>query len=377
MPGREKINTKRESSLCILLAPLDWGLGHTTRCLPIIKALLQRGVRVLVAGNSNQARLLKAEIPGLTVLPLEGYNLQYSRSGWMTRARIFLQIPKILTSIKREKTWVAALIHEQKIDAIISDCRFGLSHPSVYCVFITHQLDIKIPLGRWVEKQLQKWNYHFIDRFNECWIPDYKHDHNLAGELSHPRELPATKTIYIGALSRLEAVQEEPAEEIDALILVSGPEPQRSIFENLILKGLKKFNGSAIVLRGLPGEKKVREGFGSVTFSNHLTAEEISRLMQRAKFVISRAGYSTIMDIVRLRKKSILIPTPGQTEQEYLGDYLMQKRLCLCFQQETFSLEKALSEAAVYEYDDMNGFEQNCYQPAIDALIQKLYSVNS
>src|SRR5205085_593254 len=135
---------------------------------------------VTVAGNAKQAQLLCSEISSLQWIQLEGYNLSYSRSALTTRLKIFLQIPKILTAIKREKRWLKRVAEQQKFDLIISDNRFGFHHEEIYSVFITHQLRIRIPLSKWIDTKLQRWNYHFINQFDECWVPDYREATNLA-----------------------------------------------------------------------------------------------------------------------------------------------------------------------------------------------------
>ena len=371
MPGGDKINKTTQTRARILIAALDWGLGHTTRCLPIIKAFQELGCEILIAGNSNQAQLLRAEFPRLKLIPLKGYGLRYAKYGWLTRWKILWQIPKILTSIKAENTWLNNLLGQEKIDVVISDSRFGLHHPSVFSIFITHQLRIKIPFSKWLEIRLQKWNYRLIEKFDECWIPDYKENTNLAGTLSHPGILPGISTKYIGPLSRFVTPLKQSSPITDLVFILSGPEPQRTIFEKLITNQLKNFDGTAIVLRGLPKETNEVAGFQNISFINHLPAEELSRVLINAKMVISRAGYSTIMDLIALRKKSIYIPTPGQTEQEYLAQYLMEKKFSLCFQQEKFSLQNALEAAARFNYSDMSHFEMNGFRSTLEALVER------
>ena len=156
----------------VLIAPLDWGLGHATRCIPIIHELLNADFNVLIAAKGNIAALLKSEFPQLIFLPLEGYNIKYGkgRTGFMIK--IIAQIPKILRAIKQENAWLKKIVEEHNVSAVISDNRYGLYHKRVFSVFITHQLCIKSTLGKWSEKILQQINYSLINRFNECWVPD-------------------------------------------------------------------------------------------------------------------------------------------------------------------------------------------------------------
>lgn len=351
-----KINCGITKSMKILVAPLDWGLGHATRCIPIIQQLINAGHKVILGTNGPGARLLAQHFPRLEMLELPPYGLSYSSKKSGLKWIIFFQLPKMLTAIKREHRWLAMQMKNRRFDAVISDCRFGLHHPDAFCVFITHQLQIKSPFGKWTERFVQKRNYSFINKFNECWVPDFEGSNNLAGELSHPSVLPLVPVKYIGALSRFnKPICAGSAEKYDVLIIISGPEPQRTILENLMLKEFAAYKGKAALVRGLPGETKTLTAAG-ITVFNHLPAAELCAMMESSELIISRSGYTTVMDLVSQRKKSILIPTPGQTEQEYLGQYLMQKKLCICVQQHQFLLSTALQQAAAFDYADMSAF---------------------
>ena len=371
MTGLEKINIKAENRARILIAPLDWGLGHTTRCLPIIKAFLELGAEIVVACNANQARLLACEIPNIRLLDLKGYDIRYSRKKWRTWIKIFLQIPKILTAINKEKEWLNSLLKRERFDIIISDNRFGFHHPSVYSIYMTHQLRVKVPFSRWIENQLQKWNYGFIAQFNECWIPDYEGSRNLAGELSHPAQLPRIKTKYLGALSRFEANLNSDKSFPELIALISGPEPQRTIFEELLINELRNFQGNAVVVRGLPNENRTRNGFGSVSFFNHLPTAELQGLLCNSRFVICRSGYSSIMDMIALRRRCILVPTPGQTEQEYLAAFAMKNKWGVAFSQKDFSLQNAVASAEEFEYADRDQFNTHQVESIIKEFMQE------
>jgi UDP-N-acetylglucosamine transferase subunit ALG13 len=204
-------------------------------------------------------------------------------------------------------------------------------------------------LGKWSERILQQWNYKFIDRFNECWVPDKEEENNLAGELSHPVKLPSIPTKYIGPLSRFE---KKNIDEIKnhLLIILSGPEPQRTILENKVVDQIVNYPATATIVRGLPGERNIIPSTNTIHFYNHLSSEELNREAMKAEFIISRSGYSTVMDIAVLQKKSILIPTPGQTEQEYLAGNLMKKQFAFCVNQNNFSLLENIQEAKRFEY---------------------------
>lgn len=341
------INIRALQGKKVLVAPLDWGLGHATRCIPVIRNLLEAGCDVSLAGEGAQEVILKKEFPGLPFIHLRGYRIQFDVKPGI--GKILIQISRMLNSIRFEKKWLTRLISQQHFDAVISDNRYGLHHPDIHSIFITHQLQIKSPFGKWSEAVLKRWNYHFINQFRECWVPDGNTAINLAGDLSHPEQLPKTPIHYIGPLSRFEksGIPEKPGH---LLIILSGPEPQRTKFEKLIISQLENFSGSVCFIRGLPGSSEKLISNELATYHNHLNSRELNDEMEKAEFILSRAGYSTVMDLVCLGKKSILIPTPGQTEQEYLARSLHEKQLIFAQAQEGFSLSVALESAKKFNY---------------------------
>ncbi len=343
-PGHSSKSVKR-----ILVAPLDWGLGHTTRCIPIIKELEKQGCAIWLAGNEMQKDFLKKEFPLLPFLQLPGYEVKYAKTRTGLILKLVAQLPSISKMIQKENKWLKQKIKEHELDAVISDNRFGLFTDTIPCIFITHQLNIKSPLGRWSEKIIQRWNYHFINRFKECWVPDYEGEINLAGELSHPQTMPSIPIKYIGPVSRFEKKQAEIKN--DLLIILSGPEPQRSMLEEKIIHQLKGINRQAVLVRGLPEVTKAMEVSGSVTVFNHLPSAELNEWIEKSAWVIGRCGYSTVMDLMKLKKKCILIPTPGQTEQEYLAKHLRNKKFAFTVSQQNFDLKAALDEASSFSFE--------------------------
>ena len=354
----------------VLVAPLDWGLGHATRCIPIVKELQAQGCEVWVGAEGGTAKILQTEFPDLNFLELPGYRISYSDSARGFLFRIVRQIPKIRAAIKQEYKWLKKQLELYDFDAVISDNRFGLYTKNVPCIFITHQLTIKSPLGKWSERVLQRWNYKYINRFSECWVPDLPDDYNIAGQLSHPAKKPAVSIRYTGLLSRFEKKNENENKGYIVIIL-SGPEPQRSILEDKLIDELIRYNGTADVIRGLPSSLMVLPSTNDIRFYNHLPADELNKKILKAEFVISRTGYSTVMDVIQLQKKSILIPTPGQTEQEYLARYLQQKKIAYCLQQNDFSLMPALERARNFPYYFITP-DNNLLKKAVQALISKI-----
>lgn len=334
----------------VLVAPLDWGLGHATRCIPVIKELLAREVDVWLAGEGAQEQLLKMEFPLLPFLELPGYRIKYAKTKKGLIWKMLRQGPKMRIAIGNEHRWLKKMVKEHDFDAVISDNRFGLHHEKIPCIFITHQLRIKSSAGKWTEKLLQKRNYNFINRFTACWIPDTIGHNNLSGDLSHPSTMPGIPVHYLGWLSRFEK-KNVPEKKNYILVILSGPEPQRGIFEEKIIEDISHYNGQATVLRGLPGSATLVPSTGMIHFYNHLPADILNDEMQEAEYIICRTGYSSVMDIVRLGKKTVMVPTPGQTEQEYLGKYLAGKNITINIEQKNFQLTKALELAGAHNYE--------------------------
>lgn len=331
----------------ILLAPLDWGLGHASRCIPIARQLEKERFEVVFAASGRSLDLLMSEFPNGDFIKLEGYNIRYPKNGTMAWSMISQSL-KILRSIRREHTLLQTIIDDYKIDGVISDNRFGLHSKRVPCVFITHQLNIQSPILRhWIKKI----NYKYIEKYDACWIPDFD-NHILSGDLTRS-DLPQVDCHYLGGLSRFEKKQK--TEDLDILAVVSGPEPQRSLFENILKKQLLASNKKALMVLGKT-EEHTKEQIRNLTIVGHLKSAELNQAMVNANIVISRSGYSTVMDIAKLNKKAIFVPTPGQTEQLYLAKYYFDNQLAFAMPQHKLDLAIAFEKI-----DDFKGLsiEQN------------------
>lgn len=355
----------------ILVVPLDWGLGHATRDIPLIHEILNAGCEVVIAAEGKHAALLQQEFPQITILPLPGYRIQYAQKGWFFGIKIIQQIPKIVKSIKYEQKWLQGVVKEHHIDAVISDNRFGLYHSEIPAVFISHQLLIKTPFGGILEKCLQQLNYKYIRRYSACWIPDYAGNNNLSGILAHPKVLPPNTT-YLGCLSRF--VNRTGVEkQYDLLVLISGPEPQRSNLEKMVLEQVKSLPISALIVSGKPGTPEKQQITPRIQQVNHLNANELNEAMLASGMVLSRSGYTTLMDLVKLNKKAILIPTPGQSEQEYLGKFLMEKGYFYNISQDKFNLTEALAAAASFPFKSFEHEEDmEQYKPIVQKFVKSL-----
>ena len=326
-----------------MVCPLDWGLGHAARCVPIINALIDLGHEVIIAADNAPLSFLKATFPQLQSVQLPGYTIRYTTNGCMN-FKMLSQMPGFLKSIKKEHQLLQTIIDEYQIELVISDNRYGFWTKKIPTVFITHQLFIQASLGkRW----LNKINHHFIQKFNECWVPDTENSTNLSGNLSHTKKLNVIPTFFIGPLSRFSGKKLSSEQKYDAFVVISGPEPQRTVFESLVAKQAEKKALKLVLVRGLPSENKIPAYLQSENLEvyNHLPTELFLEKIRKSNLVISRAGYSTIMDLAVLGKKAVLIPTPGQTEQEYLANYHFEKQHFFTQNQQEFDLEEAIKKA--------------------------------
>lgn len=323
----------------ILVAPLNWGLGHASRCVPIIQELLAQGAEVILGAEEHPLAFLQAEFPTLKHVSIPGYQITYPKNGNMG-FHMLQRLPKIITGIRRENQFLKQIIHKFNIDGVISDNRYGLHSTQVPTVFITHQLTIKAPFG---ETAINRLNNSFLSKFNHIWVPDLKGSPNLSGTLSHNSDF-LSNTTFIGPLSRFRTPQSDALKNIDVLAIISGPEPQRTQFENLLLA---QFEDSPLTTALVLGktiniEQKQKK---NMAIYSHLPTEALFQLIHSSNMIISRSGYSTLMDLAYLQKPAVLVPTPGQTEQEYLAKYHLSQNHFYSVKQAKFDLNKALEES--------------------------------
>jgi uncharacterized protein (TIGR00661 family) len=333
----------------ILVCPLDWGLGHACRCIPIINALLQQGAEVVIAADERPLALLKQEFPTLEFVVYKGYNIQYPSSGSVVFSMLF-QMPKLFKAISAEHFELEQIIEDHKIDAVISDNRFGSWSRKVPSVFITHQVMVKCPpVLHFMEPFIYRLNLKTIKKYTQCWIPDEQGKTSLSGDLANKYPLPKN-ALFIGSLSRFDNTKESKTiDEIDLLIILSGPEPQRSILEDKLLAQLENTNLKTLIVQGKPGNQSKVINNPNIKLVAHLGTVELQSAIINAKQILTRPGYTTIMDLAVLNKKAIFIPTPGQTEQEYLADYYKKQGLFYYESQSTFDLKRSLQQSKSYQ----------------------------
>ena len=356
----------------ILIAPLDWGLGHTARCVPLIRHILRQGHVPIVAGNVWQRSFIEETFEAIDFIHLEGYNVRYSGWNRFLQAGLLFQLPRLYRAIQAEHEWLRQQVEEMQIDGVISDNRYGLYHNRVPSVVLTHQLQIKTGIGGITDKVVRKMHYKHLDRFGQTWVVDAKGADNLADELSHPKAMPANAA-YLGLLTQFENVMPDKNTDGSILILLSGPEPQRSILSALLWQQVQAYTGKVIFVAG--SESAAAPVFIPlhITYHKRLTGEALAPLIQNAAMVICRSGYSTIMDLAALQKKAILIPTPGQTEQGYLGRLMQERGLFYTAAQNGFKLQHALNEASkISPQSFIHASHYSAYKPLLNNWINNL-----
>lgn len=340
----------------ILVTPLDWGLGHATRCIPIINEFLKQGCEVQIATSGDALILLKKEFPGLKIHSIASYQAEYSLI-LPFAVKVILQGPKFLSVITNEHKETEEIVNQEKIDLIISDNRYGCWSRQAKSIFVGHQLKFKT---RVFSSWFNRLNESAVKKFSACWVPDNEGANSLAGELAIN---PKLKPIYIGNLSRMKWHQLPSQYEI--LAIISGPEPQRTAFEKLVLPQLVASNKRCLAVLGQP-QKIERRKVGNVEIVSHMNSQDLNTAMLQSELIISRSGYSTIMDVAALGLKAIFVPTPGQIEQEYLADLLMKKKITFSMTQDKFNLQ----DASAYS-NEYSGFEQRQENVVLAKIVER------
>lgn len=319
----------------ILVAALNWGLGHATRCIPIINELLAENLEPIIASDGQALKLLEREFPQLTCEELPSYKITYTQKGYFLKWKLLLHTPSILRTIKAEREITEKLAKKYNLSGIISDNRWGVRSDKIKKnVFITHQLNVLSGNTTFLSSHIQK---EYIKNFQECWIPDTNEDQNLSGIMGHPKKLPENVK-YIGPLSRFQ--KKELPVKYDYLVLLSGPEPQRSILESILFKEFKKSELKVLFVRGVISEEEFQNPAPNITVKNYLYGISLENAINSSNSIISRSGYTTLMDLCKLEKKAFFIPTPGQPEQEYLARRMEKLGFASYSSQDEFNLEK-------------------------------------
>ena len=316
-------------------------MGHTIRCIPIIKILLANNYKIMIAAEGIHSSILQKQFPQIPIIPIKGYHIKYPKNKKILWLSILLQIPKLFYKINYEHQWLKKQQKKYQFDFIISDNRYGLYHSKTTNIFITHQLQIQTPFGI-LTNWLQTLHYKHIQKFTMCWIPDLADkQHNLGGNLSHPIKMPAIPCYYINLLTRypIENNTLHNNQKIyDYCFLLSGPEPQRTVFENIILQQIINSEDKILFIRGVAEEKLTLELKPNITIINFVDAEELKEKILQSHFIIARSGYTSVMELTVLQCKVMYVPTPQQTEQIYLAKNLQKQNTALYIEQINFDM---------------------------------------
>lgn len=356
----------------ILVAPLHWGLGHVTRCIPLIRSLERMGARIVLASDGAALQLLKAEFPQLPAFALPAYHIRYQTKNMVWN--IAQQLPRIVYAIRSEQWATERLVRRHKIAGIISDNRYGCFSRQANSVILTHQIQLRVPNAalQWMAQQLLR---RALQKFDAVWVPDEAGESNLAGELSHP-PLHSPPTRYLGILSRFSTETPQPTKQDQRLtiaVVLSGPEPQRTVLEQILLEQALALPQQFVFVQGKPHANLHHIVAENVEVISHLTSLELQQLLRSSQIVVCRSGYSSLMDLAALgNKKAVLIPTPGQTEQEYLADRLAREKMFVCQTQDAIELETALRAAESTAGFSRKKFDTEKFEAVLEAWLQDL-----
>lgn len=391
----------------ILISPLNWGFGHAGRMLALALALRRKGHKVIFGVDKSLIPLIENEMPGTEFISIPGMRIRYSRF-LPQYLCVILQLPGIIASSIREHYTLRRVAASLGPDIIISDSRFGLFHKEIVSVYITHQLRIAFPRSLRFLEPLGVWLHRKIIRnYDLCLIPDYPGPENLSGRLSHQLPLPsnahymgplsrflrtareADDTFYTGSISKFPV--KEPADSNEFIpdrpyccLVLSGPEPQRSLLLLKVMAAVKDLPLVILTVTPLPPGTDVAR---DVTVITGPDTPAMLSLVTGSAMVIARAGYSSVMELASLGKGAVLIPTPGQTEQEYLGRHLNGRHGFVTVRQNELEREvsnhmKAVSEsinqpATLFERINpmASGHESNTALPDSSPLLEKALSL--
>ena len=346
----------------ILITPLNWGLGHATRCIPIIKALQDNNYIPIIASDGIALDLLRKEFPYIQTLELPSYHIEYAKNAKNFKWKLIKNLPKMIVAILDEKKIVNSWIRKHDIDGIISDNRLGVFSKKVPSVFITHQLNVMT--GN-TTRFTSKCHQYFIKKYNECWVPDTNETINLTGELGHLNNHKLNLK-YIGPLSRMR--QKETAKVYDLMIILSGPEPQRTFLEEKLQQEIVHYNGNIVFIRGVVEKEQSKQQIKNVTYYNFMNTKQLEQTFNESDLVLCRSGYTTVMDLAKLGKKAFFIPTPGQYEQEYLAIKLQDENLVPYAMQNDFTIEDL---SKVKSFKGLSQFKNNIDWDSLFTVFEK------
>ncbi len=342
----------------VLVAPLDWGLGHATRCVPVIREFLRKGAEVEIAVVKANAAFFREVFPEVRQRIAPGYNIVYPKHGFNMAFWLLKKSSHLNAVIRYEHRYAEEMVERHGYDIIVSDNRFGFYSTKAHCVYMTHQRRIAFPAAfSALEGVGIRWHNSVMKHFDEVWVPDEERFNGYAGSLSHVAGCPVPLK-FVGLLSRFadldasngpdcegETVKaREGRTDQNVLAVVSGVEPARTLFETELRDILSQIPGNHVMVLGKPQKGQCTWTEGNIEFHNHLPTEEFARAVKNADWVVSRGGYSTVMDMAFLGARCIFVPTPGQYEQVSLAKELASSGYAVHIPAQEFSL-KSLKKA--------------------------------
>ncbi len=359
----------------VLVSPLNWGLGHATRDIPIIRELLHFGHEVTVAATGNALLSLRREFPACRFIDAPDYPAPYD-TGNLLLIRLLMSLPAMLTLLAAERRCVAKIVAQDRYDLIISDSRPGMYSDTVPSLFMTHQVHYHLPFAIWPAEILGLgMNRVLFDKFRRVIVPDNPPGPMaLAGKLSHPVLASSYPHLYFSGILATARTMDLP-QDLDYLFIISGPEPQRTIFERIVLPRLGSLPGTKVVLLGSPAGAGTRSPDPETTIISYASTEEKIALLNRAKFIVCRPGYTTMMELAEIGKRhALFVPTPGQTEQEYLSDYYRKQGWFFSQAQDRLDLPRDIAAAAGFagfpEMPATAGNARRLYEEVLSAYVE-------
>jgi UDP-N-acetylglucosamine transferase subunit ALG13 len=362
--------------LNILICPLEWGLGHAARMIPVARILMEEGHNVIIGSGEIHLSLFRDELPGLTLINFTGFKPGYSRflPQYLSLA---LKIPILIYHILLEHFALKKIIKQYNIEIVISDNRFGLWNTNITTVYVTHMLLIPFPkklkflepVGSFLHRQI-------INKYSFCFVPDLPGDLNLSGRLSHGLKIPENVR-YTGLLSRFSHFKhirsENQSKFLHNTVILSGPEPQREILKQRLITLLKTTEPQTIMFEGNPEKNGNTSKNGNITFYSHMQSAQMKEIIEESGLIITRSGYTTLMELVNMNCSALIIPTPGQTEQEYLAEYLSEKGWFSTSKQCELKEPIELKAGDVAWPDTINSLSDLLFNEALKELLEKYH----
>lgn len=342
----------------ILFAASSWGLGHATRDLILIQALMDAGHSVTVLSTDRALKLLRGELADqCDYIDLPDIPKALGHTSASFYLKMTMALPLVFRTFRREHRFVDELCRAGKCDRIVSDSRYGVWSRDVPSYHLMHTLHQISPFRvRLVEHVIESIQRGLLSGAKKVLIPDQE-ENGLAGELCH--DLVAFRRDQIEYLGILSSVLRMPVEQdIDYFITVSGVEPQRSILEKKVLRQARELDGRVVITLGRPDLPFSVSDDGRLAIYSFLGRRRQAEMLNRARTVVSRSGYTTLMELAELGKRALMVPAVGQSEQEYLAGLHERRGTMHSVPQSRLNLARDLRDAE--RYPGLSGVRPTC-----------------